>query len=133
MDSSKKNGKGPVKSSTIAPQPKMACAKSPEKAPCCCKENKGTDPKPSMKKTVVKVQFDCGFPNTLFIRGEGVSALSWNQGVAMDNITSNEWEWECCRPSTRIEFKILINDQIYEAGENHTVSYGDTVTVYPKF
>lgn len=125
-------GKIVKKTASIPPQ-KEACSKPSEKASCCTEGAKKTAPKPSVKKTIVKVKFDCGFPNTLFIRGEGISSLSWSKGTQMKNLSKNEWMWECCRPCSRVEFKVLINDQLYEAGDNHTVSYGDELTITPKF
>jgi hypothetical protein len=77
--------------------------------------------------------FDCGFPNTLSIRGEGCASLSWNKGVAMQNVSNSEWLWENTRPCSQINFKILINDEIYEMGENHTVTGGNELTIQPNF
>lgn len=110
--------------------------KSPEKCSACTCSSpmaKKSESKGGLKKTSVTVKFDCGFPNTLYIRGEGCSSLSWNKGIQMTNISSNEWTWECARPCSHVTFKVLINDEVYESGDNHTIGYGDTMTVYPNF
>ena len=110
-----------------------ACCSKADKFSCCTMEAKKTESKSTNKKTVVKVSYDCGFPNTLFIRGEGISTLSWEKGVPLKNVSQNEWVWECNRPCSNVEFKILINDQLYESGNNHRISYGDEVAIRPQF
>lgn len=105
-------------------------SKPAEKCSCC----KTTDaPKPSSKKTIIKVTYDCGFPNTLYIRGEGCSTLSWNKGAPLKNISKNEWIWESTRPCAHIEFKVLLNDEVFENGNNHSISYGDQTNITPRF
>ena len=114
---------------------KMNSVKQPEKcSPCAClAPTKKIESKSSPTKTVVRVTFDCGFPNTIHIRGEGCASLSWNKGIPMKNVSTNEWIWECPRPFTKLTFKILINDEVYETGENHTISHGDELTIHPTF
>ncbi len=40
------------------------------------------------KKTLTRVivQFDTGFPNSLFLRGEGIPGLNWEKGVELKNL-----------------------------------------------
>ncbi len=90
---------------------------------------KATQNNPS--KIVVKC--DCGFSNTLFIRGEGIANLNWNKGIPLKNVKKDEWVWETDRPFVKAEFKILVNDQKYEKGENHKISNGSTVVCSPNF
>ncbi len=90
----------------------------------------------SMLKTPLSkivVQYDCGFGNSLYIRGEGASTLSWGSGIALINLDSNIWIWETERPFTKIEFKILINDTEFEIGPNHTMLYGESESISPQF
>lgn len=89
--------------------------------------------KESKIKTKIIARFDCGFPNTLFIRGEGISTLSWDKGTQMKNISPNEWMWESDRPCSTIQFKVLINDNCFEEGENHSIAFGQAVEFSPKF
>jgi hypothetical protein len=84
-------------------------------------------------KTKIVAHFDCGFPNNLFIRGDGISSLSWDKGTVMKNVAPNEWVWESDRPFSTAHFKILINDNQYEAGENHTLAFGQEVDFSPLF
>lgn len=91
-------------------------------------------PDPSIKKekTKVTVKYDVGFPNQLYIRGKGGN-LSWDKGISFKNVKSDEWVWETDTPFTQCEFKVLINDRIYESGDNHTLKQGASVVYTPKF
>jgi len=89
--------------------------------------------KKNIKKTKVIVHYDCGFGNSLFIRGEGISTLSWDKGAAMKNISHNLWSWESQRPLSSMEFKVLINDKEFERGGNHAVCYGQKIEITPQF
>ncbi len=94
------------------------------------------NPKPAViakkKKTKITVKFDAGFPNNLFIRGRGAD-LSWDKGIPLNNVQADEWIWETDRPFATCEFKILINDELYEAGDNHVVQCGAQVIYTPRF
>lgn len=95
-----------------------------------------SNPKPMVagkkKNTKITVKFDAGFPNNLFIRGRGAD-LNWDKGIPLKNVRADEWVWETDRPFTACEFKILINDERYEAGENHVVQCGAQVIYTPRF
>lgn len=113
---------------------------APTQAPCAClfQEKKHVaEPMAKTKqlktKTKVIVRFDCGFSNSLFIRGEGISSLGWDKGVAMKNISPAEWMWESDRPCSTIQFKVLLNDNHFELGENHSIAFGQEIEVTPKF
>jgi len=82
--------------------------------------------------TLLVVEYDCGFANQLTIRGDG-AGLCWNQGIPLKNIDSTHWEWSPKKTFHVLQFKILINDQRYEEGENHTLHQGDTYTLTPQF
>ena len=84
------------------------------------------------KLTRVIAKFDAGWGNHLFIRGLGGS-LDWQKGVAMQNISEDEWLWEQLVPCGTIAFKILLNDENWSEGEDLVVSAGDTVICRPSF
>ena len=84
-------------------------------------------------KTKIVVKCNCGFPNNLFIRGEGITDLSWDKGIAMKNTKEDEWIWETDRPFSKAQFKIVLNDRQYECGENHMVECGKSLTLSPQF
>jgi hypothetical protein len=82
--------------------------------------------------TKIVIKYDVGFNNALFLRGEG-NNLSWDKGVLLQNISPDEWMWETEAPFTSLEFKVLLNDTHYEAGENHHLSCGATIHYTPNF
>jgi hypothetical protein len=84
------------------------------------------------KKTRIVVRYDVGFPNTLYIRGKGAE-LTWNRGIPMRNVKPDEWVWETSASFSGGEFKVLINDRIYESGQNHLLSCGASIQYTPQF
>lgn len=96
-------------------------------------------PKPSASvstqkagRTRVVVKCDVGFGNHLYIRGKGAN-LSWDKGVAMKNTKPDEWVWETDLPISTGEFKVLINDNRYEGGENHPFKPNAAIEIAPRF
>lgn len=89
---------------------------------------------PSKKEGVTRiiVKYDVGFGNQLFIRGKGAE-LSWENGILLKNISSNEWLWETSASFPVGEFKVLINDFQYEIGDNHRLEKGANIEYTPKF
>ncbi len=83
-------------------------------------------------KTRITIKYDVGFHNSLYIRGKGAN-LSWDRGIPLKNIGRDEWVWETDAPFTQCEFKTLINDQHYEQGENHFLTYGTSIQYTPFF
>ena len=86
----------------------------------------------SHTKTRIAVRYDVGFSNTLSIRGKGAN-LSWDRGIQLKNVKPDLWVWETEAPFTQIEFKVLVNDQTYEEGENRTLKQGSQVEYTPRF
>lgn len=126
---------------TLQPQSPLKTEKSREHA-CCtpgqsCSEttwgrDKSTQASSLNKKTRIHVRYDVGFSNSLSIRGKGAN-LSWERGVPLKNIKPDLWVWETELPATVIEFKILLNDRVYEEGSNRTLKSGSQVEYTPKF
>lgn len=84
------------------------------------------------KPTRVTIRYDVGFNNHIFIRGKG-AGLSWDRGVLLKNTGPDEWIWETTHSFETCEFKVLINDQHYEAGDNRTLQEGTWVQYTPTF
>ncbi len=82
--------------------------------------------------TRVTIKYNVGFGNQVFIRGEGAN-LSWNKGSPLKNTRADEWVWETTQPFTKCQYKVLINDKHYEAGDNHQAACGATHTYTPRF
>jgi hypothetical protein len=103
----------------------------------CCHgggENKKTAPSScTTPYTKITIKCDAGFGNTLFIRGNGIPALSWDKGIPLKNISADEWLFEINTSFTHAEIKILINDQHFETGPNHTLKCGTSAHYTPAF
>lgn len=93
---------------------------------------KTTSTKKPLEKTKISIRYDVGFPNNVYIRGEG-AGLDWNKGLLCKNVNSNEWIWETKEKFTTCKFKVLINDDQYEVGEDHVVTEGNLVEYTPQF
>ena len=88
---------------------------------------------PDYQKTTVIVHCDAGYGNTLYIRGDTLP-LDWSSGRKLQNVDANTWVFEMERPvSGSVEFKILLNDEAWESGNNHIVQVGNTIEVTPDF
>jgi hypothetical protein len=87
---------------------------------------------PEKTTTCIKVKCDVGLGNKLFIRGAGLN-LSWEKGIELKNIDNDTWIFETKEDFPNLEYKILINDTRWEAGDNHQVNRGRKVQVWPKF
>ncbi len=83
-------------------------------------------------KTSITVKYNVGFGNALYLRGEGAH-LSWNKGLPLKNVREDEWTWETESSFTDLKFKVLINDSVYETGDNHALRCGEKVIYAPKF
>lgn len=82
--------------------------------------------------TRIIVKYDVGFNNSIYLRGDGAD-LSWERGIMLKNVKSDEWIWETNVPFTKCEFKVLINDRQYELGENHRLQCGTSFEYTPSF
>ena len=84
------------------------------------------------KHSVIKIKYDTGFTNSLYIRGSG-GGLNWDKGILMENRGADEWVWETADSCKGVEFKVLINDACYEEGSNHLIESGSEISYTPKF
>lgn len=82
--------------------------------------------------TTVIAQVDIGWGNSLYLRGEG-GGLSWEKGILMDCKEGNEWIWSTTSATNGLEFKFLVNDEIWSQGDNLTVEPGGTSISAPSF
>lgn len=96
--------------------------------------NNGISAKKNGKShTKIVVTCNCGFSNSLYIRGEGIKDLSWEKGTLMQCTKADEWVWETDTPFNHAQIKVLMNDKEYELGENHDVDCGKQVKITPQF
>lgn len=88
---------------------------------------------PAYRQTKVVIHYDAGFGNHIYIRGD-TRPLSWAFGQRCENVDANTWQFVTERPvSGRVEFKLLLNDSTWEAGNNHVVRVGSSVEIWPSF
>jgi hypothetical protein len=113
------------KKKNVSTKPARGAARM-ARAPAIRKKNIAVEP------TRVIVKYDVGFNNHLSIRGQG-GGLSWERGIALRNVAADEWVWESTEPCEECEFKVLINDEAYEVGENHKIYHGGIVQYTPQF
>lgn len=95
-------------------------------------KNLATTGQNNKTKTRITVKYDVGFNNVLYLRGQGAN-LSWDRGVALKNVKADEWVWETDANFSSGEFKVLINDRLYETGTNHPFKAGANINYTPKF
>jgi hypothetical protein len=81
--------------------------------------------------TVIDVKKDVGFGNAIYLRGKG-SGLTWERGVPLVCVDGSTWRWSQTVTDT-ITFKVLLNDQVWSAGQDLTVAPGQKVEVAPSF
>ena len=80
----------------------------------------------------ITAQFDIGFGNALYVRGEG-AGLSWDQGLLMNCVSNSEWQCVLGESARPIVFKFLVNDLSWSTGEDFSVTPGANVTLTPTF
>lgn len=127
-----------VEAKPAAPKAPVAAKKAPAtKAPA--KKAAAPKAKPAKKAAAKKVEatniiarVDVGFGNSLYLRGEG-AGLSWDKGVALDNVSPFEWSFKSTKAKGEVVFKFLINDEIWGEGENLVVAAGSTSISSPTF
>ncbi|MEZ5315018.1 MAG: hypothetical protein R3E91_02235 [Chlamydiales bacterium] len=87
------------------------------------------------KQTITRVfiQFGQDVSKELYLRGEGIPDLSWEKGIKIKHISPHEWVFETNTIFSSGLFKVLINDEIYELGENHPIYPGASIRINPKF
>lgn len=128
--------------------PKNETKKSTEKEGCGCSAPATKNPstpakfeteyssydskKNAQKKTKVTIKYDVGFQNQLYIRGKGAN-LTWDKGIPLKNVKSDEWVWETDTNFSTCEFKVLLNDKQYEQGDNHYLTFGSAIVYTPRF
>ena len=125
----------------VAEQP-AAPAKAKEEKPVASakgKSSKVASKVPASEKragsvvTVVVAKYDVGYGSNLYIRGDS-AGLSWETGVLMKNVENDVWVWTTNEAiESPVEFKFLINDDIWCVGENMSAPTGETTTLSPGF
>jgi hypothetical protein len=123
-----------TEASTAKPAAKKPSAKAaPASTPAPKLVKKAAEKKPAPATaglTAVLARIDVGFGNLLFIRGEG-PGLSWDRGVPMDCVASDQWTWSTAAASRPFAYKVLINDERWSAGDDYVAEVGVENTTSP--
>jgi hypothetical protein len=93
---------------------------------------------PAVKKTVAKkpptvitVNANIGFGNTLYLRGDG-PGLNWDKGVPLDCLSDDKWSLTIEHGMPFI-FKVLLNDLVWCAGDDYVAAPGASIDITPEF
>lgn len=97
-------------------------------------DNVATYTPPARTVTTIRVHYDVGLGNTMYLRGSSYP-FTWDKGRSMLNIASDVWIYETERipAGETFELKPLINDQAWSVGNNYTIVGGETIDIYPNF
>lgn len=119
-----------------APAKKASVKKAPvkKKAPAKKVAKKVVKKTAAKKLTMTRIiaRVDVGFGNQLYIRGEN-GGLDWERGILMENISPYEWSFTTHYPAKQIEFKFLINDELWSEGNNLKIAAGKESISSPTF
>lgn len=123
--------KAPTKKATPAKKAPAKKAAAPKKA---APAKKAPVKKASKKveQTSLIARVDVGFGNSLYVRGSG-AGLSWAKGTLLDNVSPYEWAFKTTKAKGEVEFKFVLNDEVWAEGENLTVVAGGTSISSPIF
>jgi predicted alpha/beta superfamily hydrolase len=80
---------------------------------------------------VLRVHYPAG-SRTLSVRGSG-AGLSWTEGVAMTAGPDDVWTLVLSGLTAPIEWKPLLDDQVWARGPNSHLAPGQTLDVFPHF
>lgn len=75
----------------------------------------------------IVVSYEGGEGDKLYIRGTGPN-MSWGPGIELRK-EGSQWIYESTELFETFEFKLALNDQVWEAGDNHTVESGKPVEI----
>ncbi len=125
-----KKAAAPVKAVKKTATKKVAVKKAAARKVATKKTAKKAAPVSPITTIVAKV--DVGFGNSLYLRGSG-AGLSWDKGTLMGNAAADEWVWSSDSVKGALEFKVLINDEIWAVGDNAFVTKGDRIVIEPIF
>lgn len=124
---------------TPAKKPAKTVRKTAKTTPPAAPAVKETPPAPPAAKvaptvvvTTISASYDVGFGNTLYLRGEG-PGLSWEKGLRMDCVGDTTWTIALGESARPYLFKFLINDEVWNAGDNYSATSGTTITLIPAF
>jgi hypothetical protein len=82
--------------------------------------------------TTIRVHYDAGWGNAIYVRGDS-APLSWGSGQVATWTSGNIWVYETDQITGSYECKALINDTQWQSGGNASGSAGSVLDIYPSF
>ncbi len=82
--------------------------------------------------TTIRVHYDTGPQKALYFRGSH-PPFSWEQGQMATWNEGNIWEYRFVSQEPVIEFKALIDDDVWSIGPNYWIRAGQTRDIFPCF
>jgi hypothetical protein len=85
--------------------------------------------------TTLRVHYDVGFGNVIFLRGSAGPFGNWSTSFAATWTTGNVWTYSTTElvAGTSFQYKPLINDTTWSTGSNYSGTAGQTLDIYPTF
>ncbi len=82
----------------------------------------------------IRVHYDVGVGNRITVRGD-TAPYEWERGIDAQNTSEDIWEFQIERivAGKTFQFKPLINDATYSAGENFVAAGRKSLDIYPTF
>jgi hypothetical protein len=87
---------------------------------------------PGLRSTVVAVDLELGANNAVFIRGKGCG-LRWDRGQPLTCLGPKRWIWSAGPSDERVEFGLLLDDEVWARGEKMVLDPGRTIEITPDF
>ena len=83
---------------------------------------------------LMSIHYDVGLGNRITVRGD-TDPFRWDSGIDTQNTADDVWEFQIARivAGKSFQFKPLINDAIYAAGDNYVATGRQTLDIYPTF
>ncbi len=85
-----------------------------------------------VRGVVAAVNLDLGCDNAIFIRGQG-GGLSWDRGQPLTLVDAQTWVWSPDDRKDKLEFQLLLDDEVWERGQKHVLEPGDSIELTPDF
>lgn len=83
-------------------------------------------------RSLVMVNVELGIHNALFIRGQGAD-LSWDRGQPFTRLGHETWIWSADAGTERLEFQLLLNDEVWERARAHILEPGTSIELTSDF
>lgn len=84
--------------------------------------------------TRITIRFPTDSNDRLFIRGNGPGMSNWSQAIELRREGNGIWTFETQQGGfENFEYKIVLNDQKWESGQNHKIESGKKEEIIPQF